>query len=527
MRRVERVGRIFSTEMLVGTAFAVLALVLFAAAMTANLNYDEEQYVAGAYFARSLSLYRDFISFQPPTYTWITAAVFQVIDGWYLLTARVLTWVLACASCVLLYSLLRSIGTGRFAAFVLLLAFIASPFMRGPLTESRNDMMPLFFVLVGLRTFFGRDGRITAGRNGMLWSGFFLSLAAATKYSYLFAAPIAAAVILYDEYVGRNGRRVFASPRLGFFVLGASLGLFPLLYALAVHQDRFVFMTLHFHTDASFDWYRANGYGEMLTIGHKLRTLPAKLVQRGNATVSIIVASCVIILLLRAFSDPSRIRVVKAQDVGLVGLFLAALVIAIIVGPHAMYYAPVAAFGVLLAGRLCVASLAAVPRPWIAVLLLVSLIPAVPEFGRFGRHVKLAIDPEHWTGVQSHRSAMRIAQNLAARGVSGHVATLFPIAALDTNPILPEFATGPFFFRSAYLYSPERIAQLHGAGAATLDQLFANSPPAAVVAGFGKFRYFNNMDAALIEYARRSGYIRVADEWQVGRYKHGQVWVRP
>ena len=286
MRRVERVGRIFSAELLVGTAFVVLALVLFAAAMTVNLDYDEEQYVAGAYFARTLSLYRDFISFQPPTYTWITAAVFQVIDGWYLLTARVLTWVLVCASCVLLYSLLRSIGAGRFAAFVLLLAFIASPFMRGPLTQSRNDLMPLFFMLIGLRMYFGRDGRITAGRNGMLWSGFFLSLAAATKYSYLFAAPIAAAVTLYDEYVGRNnGRRVFASPRLGFFVLGASLGLLPLLYALAVHQDRFVFMTLHFHTDALFDWYRANGYGEMLTIGHKLRTLPAKLVQRGNATL--------------------------------------------------------------------------------------------------------------------------------------------------------------------------------------------------------------------------------------------------
>ena len=94
VRRVERVGRIFSAEVLVGTAFVALALVLFAAAMTANLDYDEEQYVAGAYFARSLSLYRDFISFQPPTYTWITAAVFQVIDGWYLLTARVLTWVL-------------------------------------------------------------------------------------------------------------------------------------------------------------------------------------------------------------------------------------------------------------------------------------------------------------------------------------------------------------------------------------------------------------------------------------------------
>ena len=61
-----------------------------------------------------------------------------------------------------------------------------------------------------------------------------------------------------------------------------------------------------------------------------------------------------------------------------------------------------------------------------------------------------------------------IAQMLGQRGISGHVATLFPIAVIDANRVLPEFAAGPFFFRSADAYSAEQVAQLHGGGPATL-----------------------------------------------------------
>ena len=107
-RALTRSAGVDSQQLALITAFVGLAIVLFGAAMSSPISYDEEQYVAGAYFARDLSLYRDFISFQPPPYTWIVAAIFQVFDGWYLLVARVVTWALAFASCVLLFSLLRS-----------------------------------------------------------------------------------------------------------------------------------------------------------------------------------------------------------------------------------------------------------------------------------------------------------------------------------------------------------------------------------------------------------------------------------
>ena len=77
-------------------------------------------------------------------------------------------------------------------------------------------------------------------------------------------------------------------------------------------------------------------------------------------------------------------------------------------------------------------------------------------------------------------------------------------------------------------YSAEQVARLRGVGPATLESLFAHSPPAAIVAGFGPFRFKWNppMDAALIDYAQRSGFVRVADHWTINGYRNGQVWVR-
>ena len=194
-----------------------------------------------------------------------------------------------------------------------------------------------------------------------------------------------------------------------------------------------------------------------------------------------------------------------------------------------MYFAPVAALGALLAGRVYAAARPGIP-PWLAaMLLIISLLPASPAYQRYGGWLVRSADLSQWTGIQTHRSAVRIAQMLAQHGVSGHVATLFPIVVIDANRVLPEFAAGPFFFRSADAYSAEQVARLHGVGPATLDALFAVSPPAAIVAGFGPFRFKWNppMDAALIDYARRSGFVRVADDWTINGYRNGQVWVRP
>ncbi len=506
-------------------------MVLFAAAMTAPLDYDEELYVTGAYFARSLSVYGDFVSVQPPLYTWILSAIFEVVGNGYLLTARLVTWIFGFGTCAMLYSLLASCGTGRVGAFALVLGFATSPFTQGPLVETRNDIMPLFFFLAALRLCLGPDGEFSRSVPQLMLSGFFAALAAATKYTYIFAAPIVAAVLLHGEHVCREANRAFAAPRTGSFLAGATLGILPLIYSLAVHQDRFVFETLQFHLTAGFDWYTAQGFGEFVTLEHKIKSLPGRMIRRGNASILIIGALSALAVAFSTSRHPRRTFRWEPREIVLVGLFCGALVFATLSGPgaHAMYFAPVAALGALLVGRVYAAARPGMPAWLTAMVLIISLLPAVPAYQRYGGWLVRSADLGQWTGIQTHRSAVRIAQMLAQHGVSGHVATLFPTVVMDQNRVLPEFAAGPFFFRSADTYSAEQVAQLHGVGPATLDALFAVSPPAAIVAGFGPFRFKWNppMDAALIDYARRSGLVRVADDWTINGYRNGQVWIRP
>ena len=150
---------------------------------------------------------------------------------------------------------------------------------------------------------------------------------------------------------------------------------------------------------------------------------------------------------LRRFRDPRRIFRWEPRAIALVGLFCGALVFATLAGPHAMYFAPVAALGALLAGRVYAAARPGIP-PWLtAMLLIISFLPAAPAYQRYGGWLVRSADLGQWTGIQTHRSALRIAQMLAQQGVSGHVATLFPIVVIDANRVLPEFAAGPFFFR--------------------------------------------------------------------------------
>lgn len=526
-RPVSRGTRIDSQRLVLAAGAVALAIVLFAAAMVAPLAYDEEQYVGGAVFARELSLYRDFISFQPPPYTWIVSWVFEAVDGWYLLSARVVTWAFALGSCLLLYSLLASCGAGRVVAVVLVVAFVTSPFSQRPLVETRNDVMPLFCMLAGLRLLLGAGDTPSASLARLLASGFFLSLAAATKYSYVFAAPIALAVLSFDAWRQRGSAPALAMPRVGAFVAGAAAGTLPLAYALLVHQDRFIFLTLGFFQDSStFDWYRTHDAENLLTMKHKLELLPRQLIRHGNATILLVFVFSALALACTVARDRWwRLRWQPSTAL-VAAMFVGSLALAVHVGPYSQYYVAPAALGALLAGRVCGLARRRIPLALTAALLLVTLMPAAPAVLRHAGYLARSIDPDRWTGVQAHRSAVGIARALERRGASGHVATVYPIVAIDANRVRPEFAAGPFFFRVADFYSAERAVELNGVGPATLDRLFAVSPPAAIVGGFGPFR-FAGMDAALIDYARRAGYVLVADDWSVAGYGNGQLWMRP
>jgi hypothetical protein len=208
-------------------------------------------------------------------------------------------------------------------------------------------------------------------------------------------------------------------------------------------------------------------------------------------------------------------------------LLVLAIPLGLTIGPHPMYYAPAAAIGALITGRaIAVAPLQ--PTWLVASVVILSVLEMRPALTDFISDVRESVNVDRWTGVQVHQSAVRLSSLLERAHLTGHVMTLFPTVALDSNPVRREFASGPFFFRSADQYPASFVADLNAVGPATLDATFASAPPVAILAGFGDFPFKWNppMDQALADYANRHRYRLIASDWNVGGYRHVHVWLR-
>jgi hypothetical protein len=141
------------------------------------------------------------------------------------------------------------------------------------------------------------------------------------------------------------------------------------------------------------------------------------------------------------------------------------------------------------------------------ILLGLAALPLLPMLVLAAPDVAHLAQPGLWVGIEAHRTAVAIEEELRQiNQVGGEVATLFPRAVLDASPIRPEFATGPFVFRSGDLYSKTQLTRLHALSSTTFAEAFDRHPPAAIYAGLYQDMWKVPMDAALIQYAEDHGW---------------------
>ena len=117
------------------------------------------------------------------------------------------------------------------------------------------------------------------------------ALAFSAKYSYVFAAPALFTALAARAWIAgfdRTARRALLA-----FVAGAFAGLSPLAYAYLTSGDLLALLTLRFHLVAVPAWYDAEGIGNMLTLGYKLRHFATLAVQSGDATLLIVLGAAV------------------------------------------------------------------------------------------------------------------------------------------------------------------------------------------------------------------------------------------
>ena len=500
-------GRLSSAWRIGVAAWVVLALIaLFAAAMTRSVTYDEDQYIAAGAMARHLLPYRDFLYLQAPLYPLVLAPLFTLADGWFLLTGRLLTFVLAVVSGVLLWRILRRLGAAVPLTLVLMTACLLSPFLAAPLANSRNDALPLTLMLAGLALHLRAVDRSFWGQ---ALAALLFGLAAEAKVSYVFAPAILGLHALFAP------RR-----RLLPVLLGTALAAAPAAWFYALAPEAFRFALLDFHLIAPADWYGRQGLGALLGPGAKLEALLEWSLLGGNLTLLVLCAVLSVVV-------TARRRKWKRPGPLLLGMTAAAACLAFLPSPSwAMYYAAVAPLLACCVAHLdrITAHLADPARK--RIMYLVATLPCIPPLVLLAAEVPGALDPAQWVGLQAHRTALQLAERIrAARPpgeVAGDVATLFPILVLDANPVRAEFATGPFVFRSGAAFTPEALGRLHALAPAMIEAEFARRPPAAIYAGLFPKAWKTPMDAALAGYAERHGWTLLRTDPE-----GGHLWVRP
>jgi hypothetical protein len=86
----------------------------------------------------------------------------------------------------------------------------------------------------------------------------------------------------------------------------------------------------------------------------------------------------------------------------------------------------------------------------------------------------------------------------------GKILTLAPTyPLLGGFDVYPEFATGPFAWRSAHLIPAERRRRLHLVAPDDLDSFLEPYPPAGILTGYEDD---GDLEKPFLEYAKRHGY---------------------
>lgn len=471
--------------------FMALAICLSIGALVASFDHDESQYVAGAYFAARLTIFRDFAYLQPPLHAWTFAPLALLAPEHMVLAMRLATAATALATLMLIRATQRVAGiTRRSATLAMLLMGTTATFQFGA-SVVRNDMLPTMLASAGLLA------TLLAMRNGSAWrwiaAGLFYGLAIATKLNF---APLGLMAGLFVMASGSDRPLRDALLLAG----GAALGMAPMLIGWWLGLEGFAYGVLTYGMTAPHAWYAANGAGHELGLAQKSGDL-LRYLWKGPALVALLA------MIVQWGAMRYRDGKGSSPDRRLAIWMLAGAMIgaALPTPTQLQYLMPLLPPLALALGHM-LDDARHWPPVWqhmLQVLLCLSVIPGlIPSLRdmamavRTGSPVLQAQANAHWIGEQ-------------VRAVGGHnVLTLSPHRAVDSGLSLDRrLATGPFLYRTGWTITPAQARRIHALTPATLSDL-DRAPPAAILTGYenGTRKLPLRPDDGLIGYARSHGY---------------------
>ena len=424
-------------------------LLLAAFALSAPLNHDESQYVAGAVLAAGRVPFRDFLALQPPLALWAWAPLTLALPGWSFVAIRLSSALFGLVTLIAVANAERRVGSRwRWPIGAALLA--CSHIFLFTSGVARNDALPGMLLALGMAAGLrGIEGR--AGWLGLC--GLLLGAAGAAKLSFLPSLATAGLLlIVWHRKIGIGGVAAFS--------VAALLGLLPLTLGWAAAPEAFWFGVFRAGATIPFDWYRQTGDAFDLTLTGKLIGTAGAMLVGPVLVVFLVVAADA----QRLARDPAKLFLLVLAAGGLVGGLLPT-------PTHPQYLLPL--LPPLFA--LLPATVERVQRPGfvLAVLVVFAIIGAAPSV--------LAL-PRGFPAIELERQA-----HVIGRLAKGPIATLSPDRVADSGwPLDARFATGPFVFRSGSVLSPEQALNFNVAIPAALAAMFAAAPPAAILVGYEK-----------------------------------------
>jgi hypothetical protein len=465
-----------------------------------RIGHDESQYVAGADLALHYSIFRDYLSLQPPLQSWVYAPLALLFTDDVFLAMRLMTAFLGFATVVTVYLTLRSIDAGRRNALLAAGCMAAVGAFQNASAVVRNDILPSLLLSIAVWAALIAVRKVQV----RFWvvAGIALGLAASTKLSYVPLCLAAGAFVALHRNAPRWSILAYAS--------GLGIGALPALLAWDNAPSSFLWGVLTYGETAPFQWYRAIGQaGELSPFDTIEDTLGYLLL--GPALLALtVVGTC-----LRA-----SLATDGAREMAFLALMiLAGLIAAVLPTPsHSQYVVP-------LLPPLFVAFGLALPKEPVRAGNLMKLLAAFAAVGMVPS-VALAYRAVHSGSpiLADESDAAWIRKHLPPVRPGDEITSFSPERAVDSGlPIDDDFATGPFVFRTGYLLSPRMAAALHVAVPSNLEQLLDKRLPVALLTGYeSPPDYPGCLDDYLEAFARRHGYrlLRLPDG-------AGRLYVRP
>jgi glycosyltransferase involved in cell wall biosynthesis len=464
--------------------FAVFLLVTsagyFLQWMSGPVMHDEQHYVSAGILLKHFVLYQDIPFFQTPYLAYIYHFVFRLTgESFYLLKARVITFLFLAMAMFALFCLLRRLAKDRAVAAMLVGTSLMSMLLFRNAAWADNNIPAMAFLAIGIlfliKAFEGPKAVFC-----YLVSGMMFMAAAGTKLFYL---PLMAPAVLV-LWRGENTR-----VNVKWWWLGVCLGALPVIIPACVYPVDFFFCNIKYH-QLTAAWLIKTGEGTGVLLMSSLQELIRRLFFRPSNFLLIgMCLGSVATLGLRWRSLGQRQGLVWVLFSG--GLLTTGLFCLLLPRPlypqHMilllvpMLMMPAAVFGVLSVED---------KRRIKNFLLAICMLACVFSFKTVASFL---VRPKPWTGIELAKASAAI--KLEQGTAYPTVITLAPLFALESGMVVrTDMSTGPFFYR----LGTEGLR----------DASWQVAPPDIIITGFE-----DDLDVPLNDFAQNNGYQKIDGEW--------------